>query len=395
MSLDIDDMKGKLEKIGKGDIVDKAKQSLSLKDALRKNAGFLKGINKTINSAVAQLNDAAKNIGAVFQKNGINSDINALLQEQLKSVQWSTENPVIYGGFGLTINNKPLGVERLEYITSISIQQNVGTSSSLEFTVIDPEFYFIEDKVFLRETPIQASITILGDESKKCYFDGYIAAIDIEFPSDGAPTLQVHCIDKTHEMTRVKYRRSWENVNSAQVVKAIADEMGYQCYVEEGYNFPIQASIIQDNMTNIEFLEDLASKELDMFVCTLVTNEDGKTIIYYVIKGHINEDSYISVAYRKQSAEPLYGPQLEPSKIENFDVVSFRPQINIETREEKTQDSGVNADTKAIESASSVPDSYDATESSEGSSSSGSESSDSSSSSSSGEDSEEDVYIPI
>lgn len=386
MSLDINDIQGKLEKIGKGDIVDKAKKSLSVKDALRKNAGFLKGINQTINSTVAQLNDAAKNIGAVFHKNGINSDINQLLQEQLKSVQWSTENPVIYGGFGLTINGKMLGVERLEFVTSISIEQNVGTSSTLEFTVVDPDFYFIEDKVFIRETPIQASITILGDESKKCYFDGYIAAIDIEFPSDGAPTLQVHCIDKSHEMTRVKYRRSWENVNSAQVVKAIADEMGYQCYVEEGYTFPIQASIIQDNMTNIEFLEDLASKELDMFVCTLVTNEDGKTIIYYVIKGHINKDSYISVAYRKQSAEPVYGPQLEPSKIENFDVVSFRPQINIETREEKTQDSGVNADTKEIESATTIPESADATEGIDESSSGGSSSEYSDSSSSSDEE---------
>lgn len=325
--------------------VDIAKKKLQ-DNAFKNTKAFLTGINEDINRSVVGSN-SENDIGSVYQKKSGKST-NKPEKKSLGSFQ--NKEPVLFGGYGMSINGKELGVERLAFITSLTINQNEGTSSSCEFTVSDPNFYFIEDSIFIRETPIQASISLLGDMKRKVYFDGYIAAIDIDFPSDGCPTLNVHCIDKTHEMTRVKYKRSWENVTSSQVVQQIAQEQGYSVYVEPDYPFPIQATIIQDDKTNIEFLEDLAKKELDLFECHLVTNDDGKTTIYYVIAGKMDKEKYTELAYRTTNLDGKEEKPLE--KQAYFDIISFKPSINIETREEETKSDGINHDTKAIENAS-------------------------------------------
>lgn len=362
------------------DLVADAKKSLEEKAFMRKKE-YLTGLNSSINSVVDSFKGAVDATNAVFCKKGVKPDV--------IEPNFGNPSPVLFGGYGITINGKELGIERLAFITELSITQDMEASSTCTFKVTDPNFYFIEDSIYVRETPIQLSITLAGVLDKKVFFDGYIAAIDIDFPSDGAPTLSVTCIDKTHEMTRVKYKRSWENVNSAQVVQQIAQEHGYKCYIQPDGEFPIQATIIQDDKTDIEFLEELAGNETtDLYVCFLNTTEKEGTILYYVKKGILDEENYTSLGYRVSNVKSFMQPL--PADSVNFDVVSFKPSINIETREEKTNSSGINADTKDVESFDYTP-SEPAVESSGGSGEESGESSYSASSSSnSGNDEERD-----
>lgn len=354
------------------DLVADARKSLEEKAFMRKKE-YLTGLNSSINSVVNSFKGAVDATNAVFCKKGLKPDV--------IEPNFGNPLPVLFGGYGVTINGKELGVERLAFITELSITQDMEASSTCSFKVTDPNFYFIEDSIYVRETPIQVSINLAGVLDKKVFFDGYIAAIDIDFPSDGAPVLSVTCIDKTHEMTRVKYKRSWENVNSAQVVQQIAQEHGYKCYIQPGGVFPIQATIIQDDKTDIEFLEDLAKKETTgLYVCFLNTTEKEGTILYYVKKGVLDEENYTSLGYRTSNVKSFMQPL--PADSVNYDVVSFKPSINIETREEKTNSSGINADTKGVESFDYTPSEPTA------------EPSSSSSDESTAESSEESSYSP-
>lgn len=327
------------------DLVADARKSLEEKAFMRKKE-YLTGLNSSINSVVDSFKGAVDATNAVFCKKGVKPDI--------IEPNFGNPLPVLFGGYGINLNGKKLGVERLAFINELSITQDMEASSTCTFKVTDPNFYFIEDSIYVRETPIQVSITLAGVLDKKVFFDGYIAAIDIDFPSDGAPVLSVTCIDKTHEMTRVKYKRSWENVNSAQVVQQIAQEHGYKCYIQPDGEFPIQATIIQDDKTDIEFLEDLAKNETtDLYVCFLNTTEKEGTILYYVKKGVLDEENYTPLGYRTSNVNSFMQPL--PMDSVNFDVVSFKPSINIETREEKTNSSGINADTKGVESSDYTP----------------------------------------
>ena len=354
-------------KFNLGKEIDKAKKSLEEKFFQTKKE-FLQNINNTINQTVGQLNDLAKNIGAIFHKPRPKKS-----EEEVPKFEWGNEYPVIAGGFGITINGRELGVDRLAFVTDMEIEQNVGTDTC-SFRVSDPNMYFIEDDIYKRDTTIQTSISLLGVPSSnnftRVYFDGYISNVDIDFPDTGAPVLSISCVDKaTHEMGRKRWRRSWENVTSSQVVQIIAQEMGFQVYVEPEYPFPLQASIVQDDKTNIEFIEELAGKELELFVANFITNEDGKTILYYIIKGDIDEEGYATLGYSVSNSKEK---DIKQKDVAQYDIISFRPQINIEQRQEEVSGGGINSDDKSVEESSvAVPDNGDGSEGSSSDSSSG------------------------
>lgn len=338
-----------IKKFNVGDVVTEGIKLLAEKEKLLTDPSYLKGLNSSINESVASLCDLGKNLGAIFHKPYGASLLP--VKPAPKNYTFENDYPVIYGGYGVTINGKELGAERLAFITNLTINQNIGTDTC-DFTVSDPNFYFIEDNIYKRDSPIQTSITLLGTSEinnfTKIAFNGFISIVDINFPNDGAPTLQISCVDKaTHLMTRKKWRRSWENVTSAQVVEIIAKEMGFKCYVEPDYPFPVQASIVQDNKTNMEFLEELAGKELDLFVVNPITNADGSTIIYYIIKGHLNDQFYYSLGYKTSSGKDENVSDMD--KVQ-YDIISFTPRINIETRQEEEKQEAIDKDSKNIDS---------------------------------------------
>ena len=319
------------------DAVDAAKKRLEA-EAFKTKKAYLTGINSEINSVVQNAQNVKDSFGRVFMKPKIDPQL-AKIQKEIQS----NMNPhdVIYAGFGVTIKGKPLSSDRLDSITGIEINQEVGTSDTATLSVTDAHLKYIEDDIYVKDSEIVISIT-LEDDPFKVLFVGYISAIDIEFPEDGAPKLQIHCIDKGHEMTREKKKRSWSDVTSSQVVQQIAQEYGYQCYVEPDYPFPVQASIVQSDKTDLEFLEELAGDELDLFVCNLVTDTNGKTTVFYVIEGHLNKQNPVVIAYRNYDKDSGAC----------YDIKSFSPKINIETRQEKVKSDGINSDTKGVESTS-------------------------------------------
>ena len=115
-------------------------------------------------------------------------------------------------------------------------------------------------------------------------------------------------------------------------------------------------------------------------MCFLNTTEKEGTILYYVKKGVLDEENYTSLGYITSNLKSFMQPL--PADSVNYDVVSFKPSINIETREEKTNSSGINADTKGVESSDYTPSEPTA------------EPSSSSSDESTAESSEESSYSP-
>lgn len=216
------------------------------------------------------------------------------------------------------INNTEVSFDRKNCITSISISEDIKGSDTLTVTVQDPELEYIEDNIFKDNSTVRVELG-WNEDSYTYDFDGYISAVDIDFPSNGIPTINLTCLDQTHRMNRVKKTRTWENTTSAKVVELIAKEYGYSFVCEKSYKYAVEDSISQSDQTDIEFLESLAGEEIDLFVCKLI----GKTI-YYIKQGVLSNPVY-SATYRTYP----------------YDLVSFSPKINIEQKTEKTQKTDV------------------------------------------------------
>ena len=231
------------------------------------------------------------------------------------------------------INGKELDEARKECIDSIDIVEQCDGSDTCTLVVNDPDFHYIEDNIFIEEATVSVVMGWHGD-THRVTFTGYISAIDINFPDSGYPVLSIFCLDNSHVMNRKKKKRSWDNVTSADVIKKIAQEYGFKCVIKPGYTFKKEDTISQSNVTDIDFCESLAGKERVPFMCKLI----GKTL-YYVKKG-VLKDPTSTVYYKKFP----------------YDVISFSPKINKETKQEEVTSTDINTDTKKVDKATANDD---------------------------------------
>lgn len=226
----------------------------------------------------------------------------------------------------LVVNGTEITNRKRACVTSIDFDELCDGSDTCTINLTDPDFLFIEDNIFIEEAKVSCEYGF-NEDTYRCKFNGYISAIDIDFPSEGSPTLAITCMDNSHLMNRSKKERSWDNVTRADVVRKVAKEYGFKTDIEPNYTFATEETISQSGNTDIEFLESLASQEREPFMCKLV----GNTIIYRK-KGLLNA-----------SKQTLYYKKYP------FDVISFSPQITKETRQEEITKSNINTGDKSYE----------------------------------------------
>lgn len=230
--------------------------------------------------------------------------------------------------YNIHINGNPLDEGRRGCIESISIEELDNGSNTCTLVVNDPEFKYIGDNIFIEEATINIEFGWWGHTYRDT-FSGYISAIDISFPEDGYPKMSLFCLDNSHLMNRKRKTRSWDKVTRADVVKKIAAEYGFKYVIQSGYSSTVEDYISQSGVTDIEFCENLAGEERDLYKCKLI----GDTLYY--VKREILGSPKATVYYKSG----------------DFDVISFSPRINKETRQETIDKADINTDTKVTDSA--------------------------------------------
>lgn len=225
------------------------------------------------------------------------------------------------------VNNIEVVDTKKACITSFDFDELCDGSDVLTVNILDPNFEFIEDNIFIDEASVILEHGFEGDIERQ-KFSGYISAIDINFPEDGAPSLTITCLDNSHIMNRKKKDRSWDKVTRADVVRKIAAEYGFSTKIESNYEFAVIDTISQSKQTDIEFLESLAGDEREPFLCKLIG-----TTLHYEKKGLLS-DPIATIGYKTYP----------------FDVISFSPQINKETKQEDITSANIDSGSKSLES---------------------------------------------
>ena len=210
--------------------------------------------------------------------------------------------------YDIWISGKKLDLEKKQCITSIQIVETVDGSDVCTVSISDPEFLYIEDNIFIEDSKFKVKLG-WSDVTYRVNFEGYISAVDIDFPNDGVPKLTLTCMDNTHIMNRKKKDNTFKKATSADVVKKIIKSYGFKCVVESGYKFEKQETITQSDSTDIEFITKLAGDEVYPFTARLVGNT-----FYYVKKGHLTTPK-MDLTYLKYPHE----------------IISFKPKINKES----------------------------------------------------------------
>lgn len=233
--------------------------------------------------------------------------------------------------WSVSINGVTLDLQRKRSITSIQIDAQCDGSDTATIEITDKDLVYINDNIFIEDATVSISMMFVGT-TDKITFNGYVSAIDINFPEDGMPVLSLTCLDGTHVMNRTKKKRSWNSVTRMQVAQKIAAEYGFKFEGETSYNGIVEDTISQSDQTDIEFLEDLASQEDELYSCKL----RGDTLYYK--KKNMTAEAVMSIHYKKYP----------------YEVRSFSPRINKETMQDSTTVADVATDTKKTDTATST-----------------------------------------
>ena len=249
--------------------------------------------------------------------------------------------------YDVWISGTKLGLEKKQCINSIEIKETVEGSDCATLQITDPEFLYIEDDIFIEDNTIKIKLG-WDNTTYRVTFEGYSSAIDIDFDSTGSPKLTITCMDNTHIMNRKKKSRTFKNCTNADVVKKIVKSYGYTCKIDSDYKFTKQETITQSNQTDIDFITKLAGDEVHPFTARLVGNT-----FYYVKMGKLKTPK-MTLTYKKYPHE----------------IISFKPQINKESKQVEVSSSKVDTSKKKVNTTKGTVDSKSGSASSNGSNSS-------------------------
>lgn len=227
-------------------------------------------------------------------------DQNKLYKMDLQGIYWD-----------LSFNGESISFERKNYIRSIEISETLKGADTMTIQINDPDMEFLQDDFYLEDTAVSCDMWFHGHLEKASFY-GYISEINIDFAEDGLPILEIYCLDKTHLMQRAKNTQTWNNVRSIDVVKEKCDGYGWKLVYPTDYEFLKESSISQSDQTDIEFLEQLAGNERELFIAKLI----GDTF-FYVRLGLLSE--------------PVANLYYRVNALQN-NVRSFSPKIDKETK---------------------------------------------------------------
>lgn len=164
--------------------------------------------------------------------------------------------------FEMKVEGKGLELDIARNILEIGVTERLNPPNQFSFRLNDPTLKFInrEDGLFTEGKRVEIAIGFVGNMRKMIV--GEISALTADFPSSGPATLEVQGFDLLHRLTRgTVYRRFAgstpdSGLPDSQIVNRIAEEMGLRPSVD---STPMRTKArVQDYMTNLSFLEELA-----------------------------------------------------------------------------------------------------------------------------------------
>jgi uncharacterized protein len=164
--------------------------------------------------------------------------------------------------FEMIVGKSRLETSIAKSIMEITVTEHSAPPHSFSFRLNDPELALIDEKKgpFTEGTRVEINLGFVGKTRKMII--GEISVLSADLPSSGPATVQVQGFDLFHGLARGTVYRQFSGLRDSEIVSRIAREMQLQSVIKptEGHTLRIQ-----ENVTNLAFLQDLAKKN-DYFI---------------------------------------------------------------------------------------------------------------------------------
>lgn len=159
--------------------------------------------------------------------------------------------------YRIEFNGTALSDELKRYITLVEFEESDEEANLVRITVSDPEYYFLNSVNLTKKMPVKVW---MGYETKhRRVLTGIVTHIEADLGDDGIPNLVIGCTDTSNAMTYKKKTRKWTNQTANAIIKQVAGEYGYTA-VTPASTTPIE-EVAQEDETDAQLIKRLADDE--------------------------------------------------------------------------------------------------------------------------------------
>lgn len=163
--------------------------------------------------------------------------------------------PKLTAQYELSIDGVPLGnmLDAPSDLFDLSYEDNLLLADAVTWRLIDDKIRYVDR--FKEGMEVRLRLGWWG-ETLEDLFTGRIAAIEPDFPEDGAPSLTIQAYDLSFPLRQVRRTKTWQNVKDSQIAQKIAQANGLKAVVEDSRT--VHDYVAQTEQTDMEFLQERA-----------------------------------------------------------------------------------------------------------------------------------------
>lgn len=208
--------------------------------------------------------------------------------------------------FKIFLDGKPLTDFEHSLVEEVTYEDTSTGSDLASITIHDPDYVIIGDKRIIKNSRCK----VQGGWTTKfrTWIDGYVSAVDVDFPEEGYPTITLHVMDKTYIMNKVEKKKVFKNMSYKDIVAKVASQYGLKVSTDSTeLSTKKHETVTQSFETDIQFLSGLA-EEIGFL---LFYKSDDNSLNFKDKEGYFKKGPNATLWYRRYP----------------FDILSFRPRI--------------------------------------------------------------------
>ncbi|MHC1599506.1 MAG: phage late control D family protein [Candidatus Methanospirareceae archaeon] len=165
--------------------------------------------------------------------------------------------------YQILVDGKDIFKEDLVEIVSVTFDDTLDGADRFAITINDPDAGWLDDELF--EPGKEVEIKMGYVDTLATMVVGEIVSLKPSFPTDGNPQLEVSGYDLSHQFTRVRKHRSFEDMKDSEMVAGIASEAKHKLKTQIETTETVHPHVVQDRQTNYEFIKELADRNFFEF----------------------------------------------------------------------------------------------------------------------------------
>jgi uncharacterized protein involved in type VI secretion and phage assembly len=228
--------------------------------------------------------------------------------------------------YKIWIDNIALSPFEHSLVEEVVFEDTSTGSDMVSITVIDPDRTLIDNPKIMKSTPCRVDGGYITDY--RTWINGYISAVDVDFPEEGSPVMTIHIMDRSYIMNRVERKKVYKNMTYGAIAKKIATSYGLSYSGDtSGDGNKKHESVTQSYETDIQFLIGLASE-----IGYLVYVDSANNRLYFKDKSKFSDKNASNTLWYKHHP---------------FDIISFRPRVIQADQLDEVEQSDIDNKTKS------------------------------------------------